>query len=155
MIRIKSLQNAGMLLVSKSRNKIEAILFFEGQEFSIIWYSDDVMIADCFSDDDELTENFYNEISNKFIKELKKMKKVFYYAGYEETNKQVARFETEAQRDAWVQYQDEMSKALGATKDNATFSRVSLTPEQAETVTKKQHYKSKDEYTPGLVWLVA
>lgn len=73
-IILRSLANACLRITSKSTIQIDAILFFQHQEFSVTWYSDDYMISDCFSDDEGLQEIFCNEITYYFKKEVCKMK---------------------------------------------------------------------------------
>lgn len=74
-IILRSLANACLRITSKTALQIEAIIFFRHQEFSVTWYSDDCMINDFFSEDEELQEIFCIELSNYFRNEVCKMKK--------------------------------------------------------------------------------
>lgn len=74
-IILRSLANACLRITSKTALQIEAIIFFQHQEFSVTWFSDDCMISDCFSEDEVLQETFYKEITYYFRKEVNKMKK--------------------------------------------------------------------------------
>lgn len=74
-IILRSLANACLRITSKTTLQIEAIIFFRHQEFSVTWFSDDCMINDFFSEDEELQEIFCNELSNFFRNEVNRMEK--------------------------------------------------------------------------------
>lgn len=74
-IILRSLANACLRITSKSNFQIDAILFFRHQSISVTWFSDDCMINDFFSEDEEQQEIFCNELSNFFRNEVNRMEK--------------------------------------------------------------------------------
>ena len=56
-----------------------------------------------------------------------------FYAAYSKIPySDIAVFKTENERDAWVNFQDEFSIAVGATADNALFKRKKISNTSAE-----------------------
>ena len=72
-----------------------------------------------------------------------------FYATYKNIGESdIAVFQTEQERDNWVNFKDSYSKTLGATSENCTFERVAMTAKEAETRIKTMLHK-KDEFTAG------
>lgn len=56
-----------------------------------------------------------------------------FYATFKDIGEtDIAAFETEQERDSFVNFQDTYSQAIGRTADNCTFERIALDTEQAE-----------------------
>lgn len=56
-----------------------------------------------------------------------------FYATFKDIGEtDIAAFETEKERDDFVDFQDTYSKSIGRTVDNCTFERIALDTEQAE-----------------------
>lgn len=75
-----------------------------------------------------------------------------YYATYKDIgDTDIAAFQTEQERDDWVNFLDPYSKALGADAENSTFERVPIAVEEAEPRIKTMLHK-KDEFNAGQEW---
>lgn len=57
-----------------------------------------------------------------------------YYARFKETDKEIATFNTEKDRDDWVNYQDEFSAVFGANAENSAFERMAITEQQKNNI---------------------
>lgn len=58
---------------------------------------------------------------------------IMYYATFKNIGEtDIVVFQTEQERDDWVNYQDECSIVLGANAENCTFERVAMDSEEAE-----------------------
>lgn len=68
---------------------------------------------------------------NKLFKGVLKM---FYFAKFKENNNEIIIFRTRQERDSWVNYQDEFSRDMGTTADNAVFQRMAISLEKAERI---------------------
>ena len=81
-----------------------------------------------------------------------------YYAKYVELNDAVAVFDTEEERDEWVQYKDEFSVAVNATTENAFEQRTALTEDEARRLTCDRIYCEErfveDDALDNLKWVV-
>lgn len=61
-----------------------------------------------------------------------------FYAKFSEADDEIITFSTAKERDAWVNFQDEISVATRQTKENATFQRVPLTTKEATYIIKSK-----------------
>lgn len=57
-----------------------------------------------------------------------------YFAKFKESNSEIYIFSTAAARDAWVNYQDQFSRDMGTTSENAFFTRQAITRKQAKQI---------------------
>lgn len=66
----------------------------------------------------------------------------------------IAVFETEQDRDNWVNFKDDFSSVFGVTKENATFKRKILTnKKEIENVTSNKNIKRvEDTYNSKQWW---
>jgi hypothetical protein len=69
-------------------------------------------------------------------------------------NSDVAEFQTEQQRDEWVNFQDEFSRDFDTTVDNCVFGREKLTNEDEikSVVENKNIPTAQDEILPYIKW---
>lgn len=69
-------------------------------------------------------------------------------------NSDVAEFQTEQQRDEWVNFQDEFSRDFDTTVDNCVFGREKLTNENEikSVVENKNIPTAQDEILPYIKW---
>ena len=75
-----------------------------------------------------------------------------YYATYKDIgDSDIAAFQTEQERDDWVNFKDPYSKALGTNAENSTFERMVITAEEAEPRIKTMLHK-EDEFNAGQEW---
>ena len=76
-----------------------------------------------------------------------------FYATFKEINgKEIAEFPTERQRDDWVTFKDIFSKEFDVTPENATFSRIALTTEEAHRRIAKCPYTYPDCCNDNQIW---
>ncbi len=78
-----------------------------------------------------------------------------YYATYKGIGiSDIAEFETEQERDNWVNFEDSFSLGFGTTKENATFDRQTLANknEISKVVNNKNIKKIADTYNPKQWW---
>ena len=61
-----------------------------------------------------------------------------FYAKFSEADDEIITFSTAKERDAWVNFQDEISVATKQTKENAAFRRVPLTTKEATYIIKSK-----------------
>lgn len=54
-----------------------------------------------------------------------------FYAKFKGYNNEILIFDSEAARDAWVKYEDEFSRDMGTTPNNAIFKRITITETKA------------------------
>lgn len=77
-----------------------------------------------------------------------------YYAIYKHIKESdVAAFKTEQERDAWVNFKDPFSKALGVNEENCTFERMPIDTEEAELRIKGM-MRRRDEFNAGQEWYI-
>lgn len=77
-----------------------------------------------------------------------------YYATYKDIGEtDIAAFQTEQERDDWVNFKDEFSKIFGTDKDNCTFKRKKLSTKVAEQKIKNRLHK-KDCFNIGQEWYI-
>ena len=71
-------------------------------------------------------------------------------------NSDVAAFQTEQQRDEWVNFLDPMSLALGTTVENCLFEREALTDENiiSSIINNDSILHIKDEFNECQEWYV-
>lgn len=78
-----------------------------------------------------------------------------YYATYKGIGiSDVTAFESEQERNDWVEFNDAFSLLCGATKENSTFERQILTNKReiARIVNNKNIKKVTDTYNPKQWW---
>lgn len=78
-----------------------------------------------------------------------------FYAKFREIeNSDVAEFQTEQQRDEWVNFQDEFSRDFDTTVDNCVFGREKLTNEdEIKSVVENKNIPTvQDEILPYIKW---
>lgn len=77
-----------------------------------------------------------------------------YYATYKKIgDSDIAVFKTEQERDDWVNFKDQYSKALNVNAENCTFERMSISSETAERRMKQMLHK-KDDFNPEQAWYI-
>lgn len=59
-----------------------------------------------------------------------------FYARFKESKEEIIVFQTQEQRDEWVNFKDEFSRSIKSTPETATFQRIPLTEEQANYIIK-------------------
>jgi hypothetical protein len=71
-------------------------------------------------------------------------------------NSDVAEFQTEQQRDEWVNFQDEFSRDFDTTVDNCVFGREKLTNENEikNIILSKNVLTEPDEFLHYITWYV-
>lgn len=75
-----------------------------------------------------------------------------FYATFKGIGKtDIACFQTEEERNNWVNYADEYSRALGINKDNSSFERITLSSGTAKKRIKNMLHK-KDNYNHRQEW---
>lgn len=75
-----------------------------------------------------------------------------YYATYKNIGEtDIAAFQTELERDDWVNFKDPYSKALGVDAANSTFERVTMTAEEAMQRIETMLHK-EDKFNAGQEW---
>ena len=57
-----------------------------------------------------------------------------FYAKFKESNFEFYVFNSRKERDDWVNYQDEFSRDMGTTPENAFFKRMVITAEEARAI---------------------
>lgn len=69
-------------------------------------------------------------------------------------NSDVAEFQTEQERDEWVNFQDEFSRDFNTTSDNCVFEREKLTDEEVihSVVNNVNIQITQDEFLPYIKW---
>lgn len=65
----------------------------------------------------------------------------------------IAAFQTEQERDDWVNFKDPYSKALGVDAANSTFERTAMTSEEAEQRIGTMLHR-KDEFNARQEWYI-
>lgn len=77
-----------------------------------------------------------------------------YYATYKDIgDSDIAAFQTEQERDDWVNFKDTYSKVLGVDAANSTFERTAMAAEEAEQRIEIMLHK-KDEFNAGQEWYI-
>lgn len=76
-----------------------------------------------------------------------------YYAAYKGES-DITTFKTEKERDDWVNFKDEFSRAFNLNEDNCIFERMSITAEEAELRIKTLLHMD-DEFNAGQEWYIA
>lgn len=77
-----------------------------------------------------------------------------YYATYKNIgDSDIAVFQTEQERNDWVNFNDPYSKAFGVTSENSTFEREIMSVEEAELRIKNMLY-TKDEFNTKQEWYI-
>lgn len=80
-----------------------------------------------------------------------------YYATYKGIGiSDVAAFESEQERNDWVEFKDDFSLLCGVTKENSTFERQILTNKREieRVVNNKKIKKIADTYNPKQWWFL-
>lgn len=80
-----------------------------------------------------------------------------FYAKFREIeNSDVAEFQTEQERDKWVNFQDEFSRDFGTTLDNCVFKREKLTDEKEikSVIEDKNIPTAQDEILHYIKWYI-
>ena len=89
---------------------------------------------------------------NKLFKGVLKM---FYFAKFKENNNEIIIFKTQQERDNWINFQDEFSRDMGTTADNAVFHRMAISSERASRIAgdsfDNQDNYYQDEITGNLI----
>ena len=68
---------------------------------------------------------------------------------------EITAFKTKRERDDWVDYKDEFSKALKISKSNSTFKRCSVEAEVAEeAISSRRMLPQPDGVNEEQVWYV-
>lgn len=79
---------------------------------------------------------------------------MFYGIFVEIENSDVAEFNTEQERDEWVNFQDEFSRDFGTTLENCVFERAALIDQKIiDSVVNNPHIQTaQDEILPYIKW---
>jgi hypothetical protein len=80
-----------------------------------------------------------------------------FYAKFREIeNSDIAEFQTEQERDEWVNFQDEFSRDFGTTLDNCVFEREKLTDEKEikSVIEDKNILTAQDEILHYIKWYI-
>lgn len=77
-----------------------------------------------------------------------------FYATYKGIGKSdIAEFQTEKERDDWVNFNDELSKVCKVTKKNCFFERTKLTDENIiKKIVNNNLIQEYDTYNPNQKW---
>lgn len=78
-----------------------------------------------------------------------------YYATYKGIGESdVTAFETQEERDKWVNFQDQFSVDFHTTPENCVFEREALTDESIinAVITDETIPKVEDQYNPNQIW---
>lgn len=81
-----------------------------------------------------------------------------YYARFKETDKEIAIFKSEEERNKWINFKDEFSLNFGVDAENATFQRMALTEAEAQKIAgdflNMPKLFVKDDFLDGVRWLI-
>jgi hypothetical protein len=80
-----------------------------------------------------------------------------FYAKFREIeNSDIAEFQTEQERDEWVNFQDEFSRDFGTTLDNCVFKREKLIDEKEikSVIENKSIPTAQDEILHYIKWYI-
>lgn len=69
-----------------------------------------------------------------------------YFARFAESRREIAVFNTQEERDAWVNYEDEFSRFTHTTPENAPFHRISLSEDEARECSAGRIYNVANYY---------
>lgn len=75
---------------------------------------------------------------------------MLYFAKFRENNNEIIIFKIQEERDKWVNYQDEFSRDMGTTAENAVFQRMAISLEKAERIAGDA-WDNQENYYPDKI----